>query len=104
MRAQGNTKNANSPISKRNSCTIRRVDSQELVASLAEVQELQTRVVTTADSSARFAWAERIVVSPALGAKVSNMQVRIFIHAILEHLTKSILGIFSAPHSRRCHG
>jgi len=33
-----------------------------------------------------------------LAAKVTNLQVRIFIHTILEHLTKPIPGILPAQH------
>jgi hypothetical protein len=36
-----------------------------------------------------------------LGKKITNLQVRIFIHAILEQLTKPISGIFPARHSHR---
>jgi len=42
----------------------------------------------------------RVVSIPV--AKVTNLQVRIFIHIILEHLTKPIPGIFPAQHFHRC--
>lgn len=66
------------------------------------MQGLQGYVVTTVDNSANLAFAEKAAVFPFLGAKQTNLQVRIFIHAIFELIHKVITGIFPALRSHWC--